>query len=62
MPNLSLSGALEAGGGVEFVVEGVDVLSPLLPDGRPTIGPTVDAAHPFIEPGFRVSLFTRISL
>lgn len=62
MPDLSLSGAFAAGGGVEFVVEGVDVLSPLLAAGRASIGPTVNAANPFIEPGFRVSVFTRISL
>jgi hypothetical protein len=62
MPWLGVSGAFNASEGVEFVVEVVDILAPLLPSGRPTIGHAVNADFPFIEPGFRASLFARISL
>ncbi len=63
MPNLGVSGSFAPSDEIEFSLEFSDVLAPLLGEvGRPTIGPRVDPGFPFIQPGFRASLFTRISL
>jgi len=62
MPWLGLSGTVTAGEGVEVVVELSDLLSPLMDAGRPTHGSQVTPDYPFIEPGFVVTIFTRITL
>jgi hypothetical protein len=62
LPWLGLTGAFNASEGVEFVLEVSDILSPLLPNGRPTIGPEVNTDFPFISPGLRASLYAQISL
>ena len=62
VPWLGLSGTVTAGEGVEVVVELSDLLSPLMDAGRPTHGSQVTPDYPFIEPGFVVTIFTRITL
>lgn len=62
MPWLGLSGSFALSEEIEFTLEVSDVLAPLLENGRATIGPTVRDGFPFIEPGFRASLFTTITL
>ncbi|MBU8913704.1 MAG: hypothetical protein KOO61_06735 [Spirochaetales bacterium] len=62
VPWLGLSGTVTAGEGVELVVELSDLLSPLMDAGRPTHGSQVTPEYPFIEPGFVVTIFTRITL
>jgi hypothetical protein len=62
MPWTALSGSFAPSEELEFTLEFTDLLAPLLEQGRPTIGPEVSPGFPFIEPGFRASLFTRISL
>lgn len=63
MPWLGVSGSFAPSDELEFTLEIADLLAPLLGDaGRPAIGPRVTPEFPFIEPGFRASLFTRISL
>ncbi len=62
MPNLGVSGSFAPSDELEFSLEFTDILAPLLEAGRPGIGPRVNPDYPFIQPGFRASLFTRISL
>ena len=62
MPVVGLSGSFAPTDELEFSLEFSDVLAPFLDVGRPAIGPAVNADFPFIQPGFRASLFTRISL
>lgn len=62
MPELVAEGFFQASEGVEFVVRLQDALSPLLSDGRPSVGTVLSADYPFVEPGFSLSLLTRISL
>lgn len=62
MPWLGISGSFALSDEIEFTLELADLLSPLLDEGRASFGGTVNTDYPFIEPGFRASLFTRISL
>ncbi|MFW6288398.1 MAG: hypothetical protein ACOC2Q_01305 [Spirochaetota bacterium] len=62
MPWLGLSGSFAPSDELEFTLELADLLAPLLESGRPALGPRVSPEYPFIEPGFRASIFTRISL
>gem|GEM_PF-2395605 len=62
LPRLSLFGRAAATEGIEFRLSFEDILEPLLDDGRPSLGSSVKAARPFIEPGFRVIVSTQISL
>ena len=63
MPRLGVTGSYALADGVEIDLELVDLLAPLLGErGRPAFGPTVGDRFPFIEPGLRGSLITRISL
>ncbi len=62
MPRLGLSGSFAPSDELEFSLEFTDVLAPLLEAGRPTLGGIVGPDYPFIQPGFRASLFARISL
>lgn len=61
-PRAGMTGSFSASEGVEFVLELSDLFAPLGTDGRAALGPNVTADYPFIEPGFRASIFTRISL
>jgi len=61
MPWVGLSGSFAPSDELEFTLELSDLLAPISA-GRPTIGPALSGDFPFIEPGFRASLFTRISL
>ncbi len=62
MPVVGLSGSFAPSDELEFSLELSDVFAPLLDVGRPAIGSAVNSDFPFIQPGFRASLFTRISL
>jgi hypothetical protein len=62
MPWLGLTGSFAPSDELEFTLEFADMLAPLLESGRPAHGPSVSPEFPFIEPGFRASIFTRISL
>ena len=62
MPVAGLSASFAPSDELEFSLELSDLLAPLLEAGRPTVGSAVNADFPFIQPGFRASLFTRISL
>ncbi|WP_455383493.1 hypothetical protein [Salinispira pacifica] len=62
VPNLSASLFARISDGVELDLNVDDILSPLLPEGRPVIGSTVNPGFPFIAPGFRITLSTHISL
>ncbi len=62
MPLLGLTGSFAPSDELEFTLEFADLLAPLLENGRPAYGPRVSPEYPFIEPGFRASVFTRISL
>jgi len=62
LPQLRLFGRAEAVEGIEFQLSFEDILEPLLEDGRPSLGSSVNDGRPFIEPGFRVIFSTQISL
>lgn len=62
MPMVGLSGSFAPSDEIEFTIELSDLLAPLLEEGRPSIGAVGSEDFPFIEPGFRASIFTRISL
>jgi len=62
MPLLGLAGSFAPTDELEFTLELADLLAPLLENGRPAQGARVGSEYPFIEPGFRASIFTRISL
>ncbi len=61
-PRLTLFGRAEATEGIEFRLSFEDILEPLLDDGRPSLGSSIEDERPFIEPGFRVIFSTQISL
>jgi hypothetical protein len=61
-PRLGVQGFFDIVEGVRLVTELEDVLAPLLPDGRPRIGSTVNEDFPYIQPGFRLIVKTEISL
>ncbi len=62
LPRLTLFGRAEATEGIEFRLSFEDILEPLLDDGRPSLGSSIEDERPFIEPGFRVIFSTQISL
>lgn len=62
MPGLGAEAYFQASEGVELVLRTEDLLSAFLPDGRAAVGTVPTAEYPFIEPGFSLSLLTRISL
>lgn len=62
LPVLDLTGFVDVSEAVRISADVLDMLSPLLTDGRPRIGGDVNDAFPFVEPGFRVVLKTRVSL
>ena len=62
VPMLGLSGSFAPSDELEFSLELTDLFAPLLENGRPAIGAAYGSDYPFIAPGFRASLFTRISL
>lgn len=62
VPNVSANLFARVSDGVELDLDLEDMLSPLIPDGRPVIGSSVNSAFPFISPGFRITLSTHISL
>ncbi len=62
VPNVSANLFARISDGVELDLDLEDMLSPLIPDGRPVIGSSVNSAFPFISPGFRITLSTHISL
>jgi hypothetical protein len=61
-PNVSANVFFRITDGVELDLDAQDLLAPLLPNGRPVLGPVVNSNFPFITPGFRVTLTTHISL
>lgn len=62
LPTLDFSGYVDVSDSVRVSADVLDVLSPMLSDGRPRTGGEVTDAFPFVEPGFRVVLKTRVSL
>ncbi|MFW5788884.1 MAG: hypothetical protein ACOCW3_02985 [Spirochaetota bacterium] len=62
MPWLDITGSFAPSDELEFSLELADLLAPLLEQGRGTLGPVPSDEYPFIEPGFRASIFSRISL
>jgi hypothetical protein len=62
VPRLGVQGFFDVVEGVRLVTELEDVLAPLLPEGRPRIGSTVNEDFPYIQPGFRLIVKTEISL
>ncbi len=63
LPRVGLTGSYVIADGVEIDLELLDLLAPLLGErGRAAFGPMVGDRFPFIEPGLRGSLITRISL
>lgn len=62
MPWLGVTGSFTPSDELEFTLELADVLAPLLNEGRGSLGPEPTDDSPFIEPGFRASVYTRISL
>jgi len=62
VPNLSANMFVRLTDGVELDLDAADLLSPLIPGGRPVIGAVQNANFPFYAPGFRVTLSTHISL
>ncbi|MFP4551360.1 MAG: hypothetical protein ACLFNT_11175, partial [Spirochaetales bacterium] len=61
VPWLALNGAVNIVDGVDLEIEAKDLLAPLFA-GRPAIGAQPSSEFPFIEPGFRATILTRISL
>lgn len=62
MPWLGVTGAFAPSDELEFTLELADLLAPLLEAGRGSLGPVPTDDYPFVEPGFRASVYTRISL
>lgn len=62
LPEIDITGTVAVTDGVALDLVLSDPLALLLPDGRPSVGPTVSSDFPFIEPGFRASVLARISL
>ncbi len=62
MPQLDLSAYIDVSEAVRISTDVLDVLSPLMPDGRARIGGESTDDFPFVEPGFRVVIKTRVSL
>jgi hypothetical protein len=62
VPTLDFSGYVDVSEAVRISADILDVLSPMIPDGRPRVGGEVSKEFPFVEPGFRVVLKTRVSL
>ncbi|MFW6292033.1 MAG: hypothetical protein ACOC7V_06850 [Spirochaetota bacterium] len=62
MPWLGITGSFAPSDELEFSLELADVLAPILENGRGTLGPVPTDDHPFVQPGFRASVYTRISL
>jgi len=62
LPNMSANLFARISDGVELDLNVEDFLAPLLPNGRPIIGSSVNSTFPFILPGFRITLSTHISL
>lgn len=61
-PELDLTGHWDVSEAVRISADVLDVLAPMLEDGRARIGAETDDDFPFIEPGFRVVIKTRVSL
>jgi hypothetical protein len=62
VPVLDLTGYVDVSEAVRVSLDILDVFAPAIEDGRPRIGGEVTEDFPFIEPGFRVVLKTRVSL
>jgi hypothetical protein len=62
IPWLTLFGSAAIADGVDLEVELADLIAPLFQAGRPSTGAEVNEAFPFLEPGFRATILTRISL
>ncbi len=62
VPNVSANLFARISDGVELDLDAEDLLAPLLPQGRPVIGPSVNSTFPFFSPGLRITLSTHISL
>lgn len=62
VPMLDLGGHVDVSEAVRVSVDALDILAPLMEDGRPRVGGEVTDAFPFVEPGFRLVLKTRVSL
>ena len=62
MPQLDLSAYIDVSEAVRISTDVLDVLSPLMPDGRARYGGEATEDFPFVEPGFRVVIKTRVSL
>ncbi|MFW5688692.1 MAG: hypothetical protein ACOC1U_03890 [Spirochaetota bacterium] len=62
LPWLSVSGSFAPSDEIAFILEFSDVIALLAEDGRPAIGAQVSPEFQFIEPGFRASFLTRLSL
>ncbi|MFP4565225.1 MAG: hypothetical protein ACLFNX_01905 [Spirochaetaceae bacterium] len=62
MPLLDFSAYIDVSEAVRISTDVLDVLSPLMPDGRARIGGETTPEFPFVEPGFRVVIQTRVSL
>jgi hypothetical protein len=62
MPWLGITGSFAPSDELEFSLELADLLAPLLEEGRGSLGPVPSDEYPFIEPGFRASVYSRISL
>jgi len=61
VPWIVVNAAVNVADGVDLELEAKDLLAPLFA-GRPEIGAEPTSAFPFIEPGFRATILTRISL
>ncbi len=62
VPKLDITGSFRITDGVDLDLVLDDILAPLLREGRPVVGPGLSPLFPFIRPGFRASVLTRISL
>lgn len=61
-PELDLSGYLDVTESVRISADLLDVFAPLMKEGRPRIGEDLSDDFPFVAPGFRFVLKTRVSL
>ncbi|MFW5995019.1 MAG: hypothetical protein ACOCRN_02825 [Spirochaetia bacterium] len=62
LPNMSASGFFGVAEGIEVGLEFYDILGPVREQPRARFGATASGEYPFIEPGFRATMFARLSL
>lgn len=62
LPNMTAGGHVGVAEGIEVGLEFNDILGPVREEPRARVGATRSGDYPFIEPGFRATMFARLSL